>query len=328
MNAPLLSWLIKKSNNLITDNQSVYNWSVFGGTSIRVNGIAPVGRTTYLYEYLSGTPSFHAVYKAYDIVPDQNDEITILFVVKPMSRSAVRISITDFDNLNVAAVNYDLLNIEYTLYYSNEELIHPFCYRYIDDYIVVGLTATSAFNKMGTYPAINTASIAIFALTDYSSNNANYAGEGLWCFQVWKAFVFRGGLKHPFYSSEVVDPDGAGDASSTDAVPLFLDEDYKSLFEHTGTSNRSFSGTLTNYFFSSFKSFKFRANYVSLADALKLNNWWFDKEELIFHDGLTDRQYKCCLSGSKPPFDSLEKFYISECECNVEIEVIEDVSPN
>lgn len=311
-------WLIKKANVFNSQAQSIYNgWVHDGVTAVQENGVAPLGRSTKIYEDL--TTGLHRVYKSVGTPYKQNTPITMEAYIKAEQRSKVQLVILNYANSALATATFDLS--DGSLFGSTGSDIHPFIEPFDDEWFRIGLTGGSEFMGMGS----GTHYTRIRCCDD--NGVTSYAGTGVAAISIWKAMLYEGDQNHPFHQDDYTDSNGAVETGITEAVKFYPEWKAKDSAKKIQTSNKATSGKQTLYKSGEYDFFDYDLRMLPKADALMINRWWRDKEELILLDGLTHKKYQVALSSKKIPMSKIEKEYMNHMEGSLELEVLNEVFP-
>lgn len=104
--------------------------------------------------------------------------------------------------------------------------------------------------------------------------------------------------------------------SSSDAIQLYPEYDYKDNEKIIESKHRTLSGKAYNYKWGEYERFEFSLNYVTEANALIVNSWWNSRAELLYFvtsDSTTDvysvmiMNNENPLSGYNKPYDTYRK---------------------
>lgn len=323
------SWLIKKSNVMNPYAQSLYNYSQEKCTAWRIYGETPLGRGTVIYEdYATG---LHRILWTINVAAAfrQNSPMTSSFIVKQfaseISREYLTVNLAVLDGLPSYTVIFDVRNLAvHSVIPSFDDGIHPFIYELGDGWVLIGITIDGSVMGMGVGAGLVR---HVLGGAD-ATGNTSYTGQGKALCIAWKGFLHQEGLPHPMFQNEWDDIAGVREYGITDAVQIYLDEDFRERLGRVVTENRSTAGKRFLWRYGNYRTFKMEQIDVDLSDALKLNNWWRDRQELILFDGLTHKQYKVFLTGKKQPMQKKDNFYANRMKGTLDIEVTEDVFPD
>jgi hypothetical protein len=99
--------------------------------------------------------------------------------------------------------------------------------------------------------------------------------------------------------------------SSSDAITLYPEYDYKDASKLIESRHRTLSGRQYQYKWGDYEHFEFSLQYVSEANAAIVNSWWDSRAELLFFvnsGGATD-VYSVMLMNKDNPLAGYNKPY-------------------
>lgn len=321
-------WLIKSANCLNSLAQSIYDWT---GTSLmtttRENGIAPLGRSTTCNDSTSN--GAHYVDQLVEITGIssaavlENTDFTIEAFIQPLESTYVYLETKTL----VGAIIRVIFNTVTQEIHSetNPNSTHAWIVTFgEDDWLHIGLTIPGAAAGMKATHGTGL-SIRIGVCDD--SATVTYPGTSREAVRIWKGIYHQGDARYPFYQDDYSNSSGVVVTNPTEAVKFFPEWSSDDSAGKIQTTHGTTQGRKTVYKSGEYKFFRFDVRLMSLQEALMVNRWWKDKDELVYLDGLTHKTYSCILTGSRQPMGRVNDTYLNQISGIFELEILNEIFP-